>query len=326
MALSMRSRWSAALLTLAAAAMANGAGAAEPVTFTIDDYGWEVEQSAERCSARAQLTAGDRAATVELSTTSPISIMRLRVVAQGMGFSRTRERMPNDTGATVRLSQTQAPVLVPSARRLDTPNGYGGAFLQLPSRLHGDVSGQADPLSTDAIATSDGVYLDRLFTRPLVLATGSLGGVMAMLDECTDKLVASWGFDPQQQRALASRPKATNPQEIAEQFQRSLRPGRDGNLNFNIDVFVAVEEDGSVSECRVLPSTAPVDAENACRTIRRHADFEPALDPSGQPVRSYDVLPIDAYTEPPYLSAAEEAGDLPPGPPRRAISKPASSA
>lgn len=299
MAVRMLRRWGAGLLALAAMGMPHGAAtAAEPVTFTIDEYGWEVEQNAEGCLARAQLMAGDRPAMVELSTTSPISIMRLRVVAQGMGFSRTRKLMPGDSGVTVRLSQTQAPVPIHTARRLDTPGRYGGALLELPSRLLGEVSGQADPPSTDAVATSDGVYLDGLFAEPLVLATGSLVGVMAMMDECTDKLVASWGFDPQQQRAVASRPKATNPQEIVEQFQRSLRLGRDGNLNFNIDVFVAVEEDGSVSECRVLPSTAPVDAENACRTIRRHADFEPALDPSGQPVRSYDLLAMDVYTRP----------------------------
>ena len=122
MALSMRSRWSATVLALAgAAAMANGAVAAEPVTFTIDEYGWEVEQNAEGCLARAQLMAGNRPAMVELSTTSPISIMRLRVVAQGMGFSRTRKLMPGDSGVTVRLSQTQAPVPIHTARRLDTP-------------------------------------------------------------------------------------------------------------------------------------------------------------------------------------------------------------
>jgi len=83
-------------------------------------------------------------------------------------------------------------------------------------------------------------------------------------------------------------PRWTNEQAVVRRIQatyplQALRRGESGIIRLR----VTVEEDGSISDCILDKATIAESLDPpACREMRR-AEFEPALDKGGNPMRSF---------------------------------------
>lgn len=147
------------------------------------------------------------------------------------------------------------------------------------------------PLITPALeAAITSMDIEATGKKRVRLMTGSMGKTMAMMRTCMKGLIKEWGFDPSVELSL-SRP--VQPASSPANWLRSddypsgaLEQGHNGLVNFRVDV----DSTGKVESCHILSATKPSDFELAtCKGITRRARFVPALDASGQPVRSFHV-------------------------------------
>jgi len=131
------------------------------------------------------------------------------------------------------------------------------------------------------------VALQSVLARDIVFETGSMGEPLAALRACTEELVSHWGVDVEKQRTLSSRASPlSNPQTWIRSTDYPGRTRRNGFVNYRL----IVDEKGDVAECAIQGATQPAAfADIACSRLERRAEFSPALDAAGQPIRSYHV-------------------------------------
>ncbi|NYT42008.1 energy transducer TonB [Sphingomonas sp. R-74633] len=165
------------------------------------------------------------------------------------------------------------------------------------TRLDGWESKSRDEKAPDVTPEQEarvtGVTVDLEGWRPLHLEFGSLAKPMTLLRHCTETLVKSWGFDPEQQAAAQRRAKPANaPQNWLNPNDYpggALAGGHNGVVQFRLDV----DEEGKITGCYVLARTSPDDfADLTCRMVSRRGRFDPALDATGKPMRSYFVQKV----------------------------------
>ena len=132
--------------------------------------------------------------------------------------------------------------------------------------------------------------------KTLILKTGSMMPPFQAMNVCTADLVRHWGLDPEQHKSFTRKPEWTNQQIIARRLQSTyprdaLRAGESALIQMR----VIVETDGSVSGCALRYTTKAENLDSpACKEMRR-AQFEPALDNEGKPMRSFYMTRI-TYT------------------------------
>ncbi len=124
------------------------------------------------------------------------------------------------------------------------------------------------------------------FTDNIVLQTGSLGKPMEAMRECLDNLREHWGLGDTDDIATQAEPvemkrwvrKMVNNYPVS-----AVNSGQQGP----VPIALIVGTDGRPERCIVPFSPAAETLEEAaCSTLKKHARFKPALDTSGQPVRS----------------------------------------
>ena len=123
--------------------------------------------------------------------------------------------------------------------------------------------------------------------RSVILKTGPLDKPFAIMRQCTDALLKSWGLDPAVQNSLSRRavPIAIRSWPGAIKYPTAaVMGGEQARVNFRM----LVGADGSPTDCTVLRSynDRSFDAV-ACRSLMKVARFEPALDAAGKPVPSF---------------------------------------
>lgn len=158
--------------------------------------------------------------------------------------------------------------------------------------IGGDEEGpQKAGINLERAATIDRIVLQQR-DRVLSFETGSMMPPFQALNTCTGDLLREWGLD-QAAHENYTPPKWTNQQRIVDRIVRSypagaLFAGEQGIFRMR----VIVEADGSVSECHLEKSTETERLESpACKEMRR-AEFDPALDAQGQPMRSFYATTI----------------------------------
>lgn len=124
----------------------------------------------------------------------------------------------------------------------------------------------------------------------LKIKTGSLGKPFVALRQCTDDLVKQWGFDPEVQSSLRSRPVPLgNPGNWirSDDYPRKALANRKSAL---VTFRLSVDASGTPVDCDIQRAYAD-DSFKAitCGRLMVRARFKPALDASGQPTPSYYV-------------------------------------
>ena len=160
---------------------------------------------------------------------------------------------------------------MPSHAALPAPSSFSTAFL----------------LDVDAANAVEFVSV-RQRKREVRLQTGDLGDAFKVLNDCTMGLVESWGLDRAAHLTARSLPKWLNEEEIAKGISgrypnRALRKGESGFVNLR----VMVSESGTMTECVVENVTEAQTLESPACAEMRKAQFEPALDANGQPMKSF---------------------------------------
>jgi len=123
--------------------------------------------------------------------------------------------------------------------------------------------------------------------RVLSFETGNLEEAVKALNACTADLLREWGLDPEE-HALYTPPKWENEKQVVRRIQdlypfRALNSGEQGVVRMR----VIVEKDGSVSDCYLENSTRSDRLNSpACRPMMG-AQFAPALNADGAPMRSF---------------------------------------
>lgn len=122
----------------------------------------------------------------------------------------------------------------------------------------------------------------------LSFETGDMGPPLQALNVCAADFVRSWGLDVEQHKQFTRMARLTNEQEIAREIQKYYtRSALNRGEQAIIRMLVIVETDGSVSQCKLFESTETDRLQSKACEEMEGAEFEPALDASGQPMRSF---------------------------------------
>jgi hypothetical protein len=118
----------------------------------------------------------------------------------------------------------------------------------------------------------------------------SMGGTMAAMRKCMDNLVASWGYNVDQQATLQMPALPKTPPKnwlISSDYpQNLLFQGAMGIVHYRLEV----DEAGGVTACHVQMATKPAGFEGkTCDLLKKRAKFSPALDAKGTPTKSFYV-------------------------------------
>lgn len=251
---------------------------------------WSVDFGEQKCRLARAFTNGENTHLLFLEQGGPDSSFGFVV----MGSSFDRFKRPS------RVS-TQFGELEPIDDRepfLGTTEGAGASLIYSSmtfSEPPGADSGQAAatprvglPRIDETEAAKINSITIRQGNRAVRFATGNLGDPIKVMNECTLNFVESWGLDRADHETMSRRPNWTNVQALARKLQQSypsaaLRKGESGIFRLR----VIVEADGSISDCVVNNATITESLETpACKEMKR-AEFEPALDKDGEPMRSF---------------------------------------
>ena len=127
----------------------------------------------------------------------------------------------------------------------------------------------------------------------LSFETGEMASPFQALNVCSADFVRAWGLDEGEHQSFEKMAVWKNEADIAKRIQKkytraALKRGEQAILRMR----VIVETDGSVSDCTLTDATETERLEsNACDEMAK-AEFAPALDKAGNPMRSFYLTNI----------------------------------
>lgn len=124
----------------------------------------------------------------------------------------------------------------------------------------------------------------------LVLELPNFQSALDALNACSENFVSYWGLDLERHRTMQRGVRWTNSRQVADRLvsqypTEALRRGEQGSVRF----LAIVEKNGELLECRQSDITKLESLESPICTTMRHAEFEPAIDANGEPMKSYFV-------------------------------------
>jgi TonB family protein len=154
-------------------------------------------------------------------------------------------------------------------------------------------AGQERPASLSVLNPAAGaevefISLQRGSDAAVRLATGGLEAPFNMLNQCSLKLLEQWKLDPDKHlnasRQLGWLNEATITRKVMGSYRASgLNSGERGRIR----VRLIVDEEGKVDGCTIIKAAATENLDSPVCEIMADARFEPALDATGQPFRSF---------------------------------------
>ncbi len=263
-----------------AVAAREGANVLEPVS------PWNIDYGENRCRlTRVYGATGDRHLLYfEQAAPSP---------SFGMTFAGSRVgRFLNARRIYIGMERDEEMQMRDRMRRGDIANvGPAVILTNYSIGRSGPESAQRGRLAFAGIDLAEAATADRIVVRRggrvLSFETGNMRAPFEALNTCTAKMLSDWGLNPEKHQAYVP-PRWTNETQIARRLQSqypsdALRSGEQGIFRLR----VIVEVDGSVSDCHLEESTQTDRLESpACREMSR-AQFEPARDAQGNPMRSF---------------------------------------
>lgn len=161
-----------------------------------------------------------------------------------------------------------------------------------PDAEESEVLDSLAKIDTESASKIDAIRM-HYGKRTVVFNTGNIGEAIKVMNECALNFVESWGLDRAAHESMTRLPEWTNMKAIAREIQESypseaLRKGESGIFRLR----VIVEADGSVSDCIINNATTTDSLQSpACSEMKR-AEFKPALDKNGAPMRSFYVTNV----------------------------------
>ncbi|RGP42280.1 hypothetical protein BPTFM16_02592 [Altererythrobacter insulae] len=114
---------------------------------------------------------------------------------------------------------------------------------------------------------------------------------MAVMSECIDTLIASWGLDPDVERNLSRRVVAPKSYRFMSSILRKFPKSHTQPTSRTFGMRLIVGAEGSPIGCSLLDELGESEFEEfACEHAQKHARFEPALDQEGNAVPSFVII------------------------------------
>lgn len=244
---------------------------------------WNMRYQDGSCELMRRFGSGEDQITVQFSRTQPANSFGLRLFGQPFRNA--------DAYQDVRVAFGDAPAAAPLKDRL---SGLVGkvSFVELGSFTFSGpwqtISSGLIHWSPDQEATINALTIGPHRGKTYRLKLGSMRAPMQALRTCTDDLVRSWGYDPV---AIAGLLRPVAPLGSPAAWVHSndypaamLRQGNLGLVSFRLDA----DEVGKVVGCTILRRAGDdTFAKKTCEALSRRAQFVPALDSEGKPVRSF---------------------------------------
>jgi TonB family protein len=277
------------ILSAVFAALPTAAVAGPSAPETLQRAGnWIVDYNRDACHLIAQFGTGRDKVIMRLTRYEPGDSFDLDLYGRRLASADVRSKATVDFG--LRGTPVEAQTL--NGRVGDLPLMHLGSM-----RLDGWESGGPEevgpPLHPRQEAAVSGVAVKIGRKKPFRLEFGPLAKPMEQLRLCQADLLKSWGYDPAVQTTLSKPARPANSPgtwiDPSDYPPGAVSRGLNGLVQFRLDV----EADGRIAGCHVLARSSPdVFADTTCQTVSRRAKIEPALDATGNPVRSYYVQKV----------------------------------
>lgn len=144
------------------------------------------------------------------------------------------------------------------------------------------------PIAPERLGAIQSVTIAKNDKQVLELQLGGLQKPFAVMDQCIDGLVRSWGVDPEVEKQLKMRARpASDPGQWIKTSDYPIdmvRAGQPAVVQMRLDI----DAEGKVFGCHILETTRPKEFDDAvCKSLSKRASFSPAIDANGNPVVSY---------------------------------------
>lgn len=256
---------------------------------------WVLNYAEDSCRLARSFGDGDRQVTVFLDQFAPSEWFK--VMFLGKSIKPRSDGRPID--ATVRFGPNEAETDITGLMGTtgDLPTFLVERALRLAPLTPAEEAASEDakrremafepaPIGAEREKAATWLELRKVLRFDLVLETGRMDQPLAALRQCSWDTVKSWGLDVDQQKTLSRKPikKPGTWLRSSDYPEAMVRGGYQGVVHFRI----IVDEHGKPTSCHIQDSTRPKEFDEVvCRSVMKRAEFEPALDANGRPVRSY---------------------------------------
>lgn len=252
---------------------------------------WNVHVGEDYCRLARSFGTGDQQIMLQIDRFGPSASFHLNFLGQPM------------KRAAAGIAQIQFGPEFPSqsldfyvgSGAKDTPAWIFAKKIRLRPHSDDDGSDAVDPDATAKLpsTTKDEAMVSEVMIgsplrQPIILRTGPMKNAFAVLNACTQDLIASWGLDIEQHRTAQRRPVPLGKPErwvtASDYPSDMLRKRQPGLVEFRL----MIDVNGKATDCHIQQSTNPDGFDDVvCDALMRRATFEPALDKHGQPMPSY---------------------------------------
>lgn len=289
---------SAASLTIVSASPAWAAKETSADPLTLDpSSNWNVDYAADKCRLARAFGTGKDQVVFFLERYAPTDRFFLLVAGAPLTkFDASRAQLRFGPGGDVteyppsdgKLKDMPALMTTMALYHMEPDDEPGTATPATPGqpKVETDLFAQKiSPEMADKITWFEAVSKGQ---RPLRLALGSMGKPIGALQSCTQELVGHWGIDVEAHRTLL---RPASPRGDPSRWMTSsdypsdlMKRGAQGIVHFRL----LIGPDGKPTDCFIQESTRPKGFDDAvCAVMIRRARFDPALDKTGNPIKSY---------------------------------------
>lgn len=200
----------------------------------------------------------------------------------------------------VRFFETQEPLRTTPFTGTVEEFGNGVIFSALslgegePTQNILDEPRQGGVLQLDPALASQARFVElQQGSRVVRLNTGPMGEAVKVLNQCTLDLLRDWGLDPERHLTAQIMPRWTNQAALTRKIIANYpRAGLAQGEQAIMRMRVIVSAEGTVESCTIMKSTNTTKLESPACEVMARAEFEPARDAAGQPLRSFYVTSI----------------------------------
>lgn len=255
--------------------------------------GWHAELKDGICSLSRSYGSTEQPTVLAFEHFGDLGAFTITVA----GNSVSRDKRP-------KIKLQFGPAFEPQERDIDrgTADGLGnalliasGSFRPLAAEQDGAGPGAKQLLSAADAAQAEWLRIEQSPGEFLEFSLPRFGDAFSVIEDCGDALVASWGFDPDEQKGLLKAVRMSRNTNWISRIrypERYLLDGMAGRAWFRMNV----NAKGRATECAAVKSTQAELFRNTCNDLLRYARFEPAIDEAGQPADSYTVTMIALWT------------------------------
>lgn len=279
------------LFAVSATLLAASADARERVFEPSGD--WQLRSAAEFCAVTRDFTDATGASIrLQLQSFGPAQSFKVTMVGDGLPLREGRRR------GVAQLQFRFEPD--PDWRRAPGMTGYrdGADMLTFAGSLHTNSEVQRlskvapdepEPLfDFDRARAAEIIRLGLAYPSrdDTVLAIGPMIRPLGQIQDCGRTLVQKWGYPSSVLDRVRKAARLSNPKKMIAVLLRDMRRqklGHNDAIYFRADI----DEEGRVANCIIQHPALGSDVEAVvCAAVQETAEFDPALDADGNPVKS----------------------------------------